>query len=254
MKLRSPDLSVEESPPLPSAPCDNVQSPPVPELHQELSTRNHATDRCLQTLSRLEELLPSTTPGLKLPSPPLLLRVREEYKARTEAIREEIAAEGSGTATPLEDGSVIRARNFRIGGDVRVGLAALLTQVDSCVGWRKLQRLEVLESKGRTQDSDNPLISQGPSPSMFTFWGRGDYSIREVVENFSRSGEYKSNCQRAQGDANADQQIQWWYHNGHKVSMTTRRVSTEGDGIDVWVKCTDSGKTSQPRILGDAAA
>lgn len=133
-----------------------AQTPPV-----QLPTEKH-----LAMLSRLEELLPSTTPGLKIPMPPLLLRVREEELVRREMAKEEMKEEGTstsaidglpvlrgsgpgeGTVRGTDSPSRGRALAYRLGGDVRSGLGALAPAPDTFAGWTRLQKLDVLYCVG----------------------------------------------------------------------------------------------------------
>ncbi|WVQ85237.1 hypothetical protein IAT38_007402 [Cryptococcus sp. DSM 104549] len=131
----------------------------------------HPTDRHLLTLTHLESLAHSTTPGLKLPMPPLLLRVREEdrlrrEKAKGEVLRGEAGGLGLGLGTspgqalpqhastgnsqrfPQVDPLRGRALGYRLGGDVKAGLGVLAPGLDTLEGWMRLQRLETLVCEG----------------------------------------------------------------------------------------------------------
>ncbi|OCF31113.1 hypothetical protein I316_07245 [Kwoniella heveanensis BCC8398] len=236
----------------------------------------HPTERHLQILSRLEDQIHSITPGLLLPMPPLLLRVREEDSLRRERAKKEIK-EGRQTLDGLPRSSPSkllsptfgghspdpvqgRALAYRLGGDVRAGLGALSSGIDTFEGFIRLQRLETLYCTGTELVNDEgekeTHICQRPTPSTYVFWDElQDISIEQLVKEVKEECEEapmicsRSGCTASQGD-----HLRWWVHAGKKVGLKVETVTNqdfEGDDLDVWTKCEECDHASEPRLMTD---
>lgn len=237
------------------------------------STSQHSqpADRHLQTLTKLETMLPSTTPSLRIPMPPLLLRVREEEKVRAEKARSEVQSESIGlannvidgltrlasTSSPRDDSGKVRARGYRMGGDVRAGLASLSSGMDQFEGWPRFQKLEVLVATGleyRNESSKlQTTVCERPKPQLIEFWGEGDETIQDIMDSF-QDGEHV--CRRPGCHASQEEHIRWYFHNSQKVGLTFRKAE-QGmgeNGLDAWIKCPMCLKTSEPRKLGNCVS
>nr|XP_031860899.1 uncharacterized protein CI109_003626 [Kwoniella shandongensis]KAA5527971.1 hypothetical protein CI109_003626 [Kwoniella shandongensis] len=236
---------------------------------------SHPTERYLQVLSRLASLGHSTTPGLILPMPPLLLRMKEEDRIRQEKAKQEISNDKLETPDSLPQSAVSatltpghaldplkgRALGYRLGGDVRAGLGALTSGLNTFSGWIRLQRLETLYCVGL----DNGVFENGnrdlnichkPKPQTFVFWDEeGDQSIEEFVRDLTEDvGEEGIICPRSGCTASETEHVRWWIHAGKKVGMKIEIIDGDGAaGTEVWVKCKQCGKTNEPRFLGDGA-
>lgn len=236
---------------------------------------NQATDRYIQTLSRLEAILPSPTPGLRVPMPPLLVRVRDEERLRAEKVHQELAEETGGTLNDVIDGltrrgvqSLVRedptrtrGRAYRPGGDVRAGLAALASGIEDSGGWIRLQRLELLTCTGIEQQVKDATtnvttltttICEKPKVTNLTFWNDNDETIYDVLISIT---DEERICPKPGCDAEQEEHTRWWCHNGRKVGMTVRRVEQGmGEiGLDVYVKCGECKRHTEPRLLNDSA-
>jgi 1-phosphatidylinositol-3-phosphate 5-kinase len=264
--VRSRSPSEYSAVPTSTIPADSI-TPAVP----------HAAERHLQMLARLEALLPSPSPSVHLPMPPILLRVREEDKMRSEKASQELADEAVGRPAGFMDGLTrlnsmalsggdshqIRARGYRMGGDVKAGLSALMSGMDDFDGWTRLQRLELMsftgiEPTGEDIDKDDKMtrttICERPRAITYYYWNYDDETIQDVIDGLTTAEEHV--CPRGGCDVSQEEHIRWWLHDGKKLGMLVRRAETgmgEG-GLDCWVKCADCKKHSEPRILGDIAS
>ncbi|ORX36029.1 hypothetical protein BD324DRAFT_520177 [Kockovaella imperatae] len=202
-----------------------LSGPPSPIINSAPSTPplSQTTDRSLKTLGKLESMLHSTTPGLVFPMPSLLLRVREEDRVRREKAKQEME-EG------VVDGLPGRAIGYRMGGDVRAGLGALASGLDTFDGWIRLQRLETLVCWGMES------LCQAPTSKTMTFWGESDQTIEEMVSDPS-----SCDCK--------EPHVQWLLHGERRVGIKT--VEHEGP-MDVWTKCLECGASTAARPLGIA--
>ena len=237
----------------------------------------HAAERHLRSLARLEVLLPSTSPSVRLPMPPLLLRVREEEKMRSEKADQEIADEKGGVRAEFMDGLTrlnsislsrgdsrrIRARAYRMGGDVKAGLSALMSGMDDFDGWIRLQRLELLSftgieepAEGETSDvnTTRTTICERPRAITYNFWKDDDETIQDVMNGIMTDEEHV--CSRGGCDASQEEHTRWWLHDGKKLGMLFRKVETGmGEaGLDCWIKCAECKKHSEPKMLGEIAS
>lgn len=228
-----------------------------------------AADRHLRTLANLEALLPSVTPSVRLPMPPLLLRVREEERMRSEKAKQEIAEETAGATAGTSDGLTrhsstshrIRARAYRMGGDVKAGLCALMSGMDEFDGWIRLQRLEVLSCTGIEIPVEEEggvvmrtTICERPKAMTYNFWHNDDETIQDVINGIMTDEEHV--CSRGGCDASQEEHTRWWLQDGKKLGMLIRKVELGmGEiGLDCWVKCAECKKASEPKKLGDIAS
>ncbi|KAL7424765.1 hypothetical protein Q5752_000449 [Cryptotrichosporon argae] len=226
-----------------------------------------ATDRHLQVLDKLEKLLPSTTPGLALPMPPILLRVRDEDNTRRDKVRAEAeevdGLPASGTATPrVVSGHTTalstttaavandvrgRALGYRLGGDVRTGLGALYSTPESFEGWARLQKLDTLYAVGTIDEPDGEAQAEGtaastqghgkitlcqaPKPQSHVYWDTTtDMSIRAYLEQAADDAGDMAACGRAGCDTVSGEHARWWLHAGRRVGMIVERVKSMGEG------------------------
>jgi 1-phosphatidylinositol-3-phosphate 5-kinase len=240
----------------------NATQPDTPLLNQ-------SRDRHLQILSTLEKLIPSTTPGLTIPLPPLLLRIREEDRVRREKATQDASEGGGGSfidGLPRLPGLSLgagtpqgRVMAYRLGGDIRAGLGALLGGLDTLEGWIKLQSLETLYCSG-TQPSGEEGVEEAestlcarPQTRNYQFWNdEKDSSIGQYLEELA--GVDKG-CERVGCRRKDEEHTRWWLHGGKKVGLRVDRIDKrEGDEgwVDVWVKCRECGIESSPRALNDA--
>ncbi|EIW72592.1 hypothetical protein TREMEDRAFT_58763 [Tremella mesenterica DSM 1558] len=265
--------SVSESLPvglrnLPLTPSSATSSP----LLHTASTRHmqNATDRFLLILEKLEAILPSTTPGLRVPMPPLLLRMKEEHQVRVDKAKQEIQDEcppsdglpaGLGLTPlgkPTKDIVRGRALGYRLGGDVRAGLQALTPRLETFDGWARLQRLEVISCVGVEEPaptSTTYITCHRPKLLSIPFFDQEkDQTLVEFVKSVEGTDDEMLGCSRAGCEVLARDHLRWWIHAEKKVIMRTERSAIEGEDIvDAWVECRKCGKGSLPRNLGKLA-
>nr|XP_019049347.1 hypothetical protein I302_03133 [Kwoniella bestiolae CBS 10118]OCF28277.1 hypothetical protein I302_03133 [Kwoniella bestiolae CBS 10118] len=237
----------------------------------------HPTERYITVLSKLEQQVHSTTPGLQLPMPPLLLRVREEDKIRREKAKQEANEEPGQTVDGLPTSPSLfspskllnnnnktldplhgRALNYRLGGDVRAGLGALSRDIDNFEGWIRLQRLESLRSVGLDTRLDNGErdihICQAPTPYAYLYWDvERDKSVQQILDDLKDElAEENMVCPRPGCTATSAEHVRWYIHAGKKVPLRVESLeeqSKEEGGIDVWSKCAECGKYGEAREL-----
>lgn len=120
------------------------------DANSNANTNANPPSQHLQTLSTLSTLLPSSTPGLKYPMPPILLRIQEEERIRRETQKETLAMSENSNGSGDTSGNTLRGRAmaYRPGGDVRSGLHVLTAGIDTLAGWTRLQLLCVLYCVG----------------------------------------------------------------------------------------------------------
>ncbi|WVR05981.1 hypothetical protein IAU60_003009 [Kwoniella sp. DSM 27419] len=240
------------------------------------------TDRHLHLLARLESQIQSTTPGLVIPMPPLLLRMRREDQTRRERANDEMRAEpppgvegmpktiASLLLSPTVSEGVVtsdplygRALAYRLGGDTRAGLMALLNGIDTFEGWSKLQRLETLYYVGlparSNTDQHRIKICTRPSPASFVFWdGERDRSVEQAIRNLVEEHQEETMiCPRSGCTAPYGEHVHWWTHAGKQVGLKVETVqgarSVLEDQLEVWSRCEQCGATSQPRKVNGIA-
>ncbi|WVF70562.1 hypothetical protein IAT40_005353 [Kwoniella sp. CBS 6097] len=269
------------------SPLNNQNSTPTSvDSSAGLPTKSlipHPTERHLQILWRLENQLQSTTPGLALPMPPLLMRVRDEDRLRRERAKQEIKEEGGQGLEGLPGSSPSmllsptlrghsqgldpvqgRALAYRLGGDVRAGLGALSNGIDTFEGFIRLQRLETLYCTGTEQTSEagekETHICDKPRPSTYVFCDdHRDVSIEQLVREVKEECEEdpmicsRSGCTSSQGD-----HLRWWIHAGKRVGLSVKTApkeenseESESSELDVWTRCEECGSESKPRRMGD---
>ncbi|KAK8866021.1 hypothetical protein IAR55_001172 [Kwoniella newhampshirensis] len=220
----------------------------------------------------------STTPGLVFPMPPLLLRVKEEDRVRREKAQQEISEEPlsahdglptsvtSGLLTPhrgpgLTSHSIRgRALGYRLGGDVRAGLGALTSGIDTFDGWIGLQRLDTLYCVGGINDGTEGVeqgirICHKPKLVTFVFWdAEQDQSIKEFAQDLTEElSEDTMICPRSGCTVPELEHIRWWIHAGQRLGIKVESTDAEEGATEVWVKCKQCGSTSGPRPLGSVA-
>ena len=235
--------------PLSTPSSSNAFDPSTPPISQ-------TTDRHLRTLQKLEAMLPSTTPGLTVPMPSLLLRVREEDRIRREKAKQE-----------LEDGSVTETRSFflasassstpngelrgramgyRMGGDVRAGLGALVNGMDTFDGWIRLQSLEMLSCSG--PDDSSVALCEAPKGKSVLFW---DEATDQTIGEFVSSLSLDPGCESKDCKVGKEDHVRWLLHGDRRVGIKFKKLDADSQAIDVWTKCIECGAPTDPRQLGD---
>lgn len=221
----------------------------------------------LQLLVRLENTKTSTTPDLAVPPPVLLQRIKDEDQVRRDNVLLSASSSRStsGTGTPLFLDSDTRPSAYRIGGDVRVGLKAIRSGVDTFDGWAKLQQLDTVRctatdessiKEGETiaAGSTHATICEKPQSETFVFYDtETDISIMDFLHKLKTEMVDKAACPRSGCVATAHDHKKCWYHGDKKVSLRADRI---GDGderpestLQAWVSCTICGTHGQHRIL-----
>ncbi|KAK4684262.1 hypothetical protein P7C73_g5929, partial [Tremellales sp. Uapishka_1] len=219
------------------------------DLSEGLSTGTSVApmERHLLLLAKLENLLPSTTPGLRIGMPPLLLRLREEDRIRKEKALQELKEDGggSGAATPGGDFWKGRALAYRLGGDVRAGLGAISLGIESFEGWRRLQRLETLCCMGVVEDGKERLCAR-PRLEALVFFEEKDKTLIDLVEEFEAE-----KCERAGCEVDVSRHQRWWIHAGKKIQVAISHVEEKNqtDEMDCWMSCAKCGTSTSPRAV-----
>ncbi|WWC58469.1 uncharacterized protein I303_101012 [Kwoniella dejecticola CBS 10117] len=220
-------------------------------------TASHPIERNLSILTNLEGQLHSATPGLSIPMPPLLLRLREEHRVRHEKAKQQAEEKpdfhenGLPATSPrpvtlssfrlsgdkLNDPLRGRALSHRLGGDVRAGLTALMSNLDRFEGWIKLQRLELLYSEGLEDfpetGSNETQICRTPRADTYVFWEHHrDISIQQVVKGLQDElAEDNLICPRPGCTAAASE------HNSQDCDL------------EIWSRCRECGNSGTARQL-----
>ncbi|ORY33694.1 hypothetical protein BCR39DRAFT_518613 [Naematelia encephala] len=257
-----------EQPTLPPAPVESA-GPSTPVV-------NHAADRSLQMLAQLDHLLPSTTPGLRIPMPPLLLRVQEVDRIRRQKAAEEVTDDihdsqlglgieglprpSSNAGTPVGDGIKGRAMGYRLGGDVRAGLGVFSGTIGTFEGWIKLQRLEMLcciakdVTNGDTETVESNTMCSKPKHDTFIFYND---ERDQTVHDFMSQAEDEDTCPNAGCEVGMEGHCRWFIHAGKRVEVRMRKLNHEEAELgceDVWVACRECGNATSPRNLGEMAS
>ncbi|WRT64251.1 uncharacterized protein IL334_001182 [Kwoniella shivajii] len=237
----------------------------------------HPTERHIAILSKLESQSHSTTPGLIIPMPPLLLRVKEEDRVRQERARQEIHEEATyvvdglpGKSPTLSRSSTLmndskptdplrgRALGYRLGGDVRAGLGALSSGIDTFEAWNKLQRLDTLFATGLEVILENGerevYICERPTHSTFIYWDEEkDKTIEDILNDLKDEfSEDNMVCARPGCTASSNEHLRWWVHAGKKVALRVEKMDKQDmkyGQIAVWAKCRECQRVSEARDL-----
>lgn len=223
------------------------------DANASANTNANPPSQHLQTLS---SLLPSSTPGLKYPMPPILLRIQEEERIRWEKTRKEaLPVSESDNENGNASGNTLRGRAmaYRPGGDVRSGLHVLAVGMDTLAGWTRLQLLCVLycvglppplsgsksgsiASEGRQLGQDGKVevdegksgegeICEPPQPQFIP----PTLTIGDYLQNLGEELGENLLCTRSGCEKEVGQHIRWYVHAGVKVGVRIEDVNVKKD-------------------------
>ncbi|UOH85255.1 hypothetical protein LQV05_002074 [Cryptococcus neoformans] len=227
------------------------------DANANANTNANPPSQHLQTLSTLSTLLPSSTPGLKYPMPPILLRIQEEERIRREKTQKETLAmsensNGSGDTS----GNTLRGRAmaYRPGGDVRSGLHVLAAGIDTLAGWTMLQLLCVLYCVGLpspVSGSKSGSIANGGEQLGEDVRGEADeekdgegeicespqpqflpptLTIGDYLQHLGEELGENLLCTRSGCEKEVGQHVRWYVHAGVKVGVRIENVKVKEDG------------------------
>jgi hypothetical protein len=245
--------------------------PLSPTRNREKSIFPQPVNTNLELLANMQKIKISTTPGLVVPPPTLLQRADEEDKSRESAN----AAPQSGlgllfgpdipASVRLDD----QPSSQRSGGDVRVGLKAIRSDIDTFEGWSRFQRLETLRctTVEDTQSSESsettlPVICQKPQPETFIFYDHEhDASLLDILRGLEAEMEDLSACSRSGCVATAHDHLRCWYHSTKKVVLRAEKSGAQADEskeddmtLEAWISCSTCGLATEPRRMTDGGA
>lgn len=268
--LGVPPVSADDSRPgipvtpnkLAAAGPDSTGTPSVPS----------SVDTHLQLLARLEAIKTSTTPGLVLPPPVLLQRVKEEEQIRrnhaTASATPSLPSSGCDTPAMLDHET--RPSAYRLGGDVRVGFKAIRSGLDTFDGWIRLQRLDTVRcvavDDGHHEngvdlgtDPARATICDRPHPESYMFYDRAsDPTILSFLKTLRTEMTDMAACARSGCVATAQDHNRCWYHADKKVTVRAKHLQEPEDRPDstlqAWVSCKTCGTASDSRTVTDLAA
>lgn len=220
-------------------------------------------------LADIRRLKTSTTPTLSFPAPTLLERADEEARKRKAGPEEGLGLlfgkDGPGPGILFEKPS-----GFRSGGDVRVGLKAFKTDIDTFEGWARLQRLETLRcvSSDVCDAAEHGMteICQKPEPETFVFYDHErDTALLDLIRGLQAEMEDMSACMRSGCVATAHDHSRSWYHGTKKVVLRAKKVGSEAVpdlwahdlddmSLRAWMSCSVCSATSQPKEMTEGAA
>ena len=219
-------------------------------------------------LANMKRLKLSTTPGLVVPPPTLLQRAEDEARKRRPD-----HAEGLGLIFG-QDVPIAhlpeRPSGNRSGGDVRVGLKAFRTDIDTFEGWAKYQRLETLRCVGTESHAPGhenlPDICQKPEPETFVFFDHErDTSLLDVLRGLQVEMDDTVACTKTGCVATAQEHSKSWYHGSKKVTLRAQRVKAEAEqdsevqehdadmAMEAWMSCPTCSASSEAREMTEGA-
>jgi hypothetical protein len=244
----------------------NFSTITAPTNDKSIFPSDPETDRDL--LANIKRLRISTTPGLTFPAPTLLERADEEARKRVADSKGGLGLlfGKDGIPGPLSE----RPSGYRSGGDVRVGLKAFRTDIDTFEGWARSQRLETLrcvsiDAPGSIEDAMSE-ICQKPEPETFVFYDpERDTVLLDVIRGLQAEMEDMSACVRSGCVATAHDHSRSWYHGNKRVVLRTKKVDTTGDPdpdiqdvdnmvLKAWMSCSVCAATSLPKEMTEGAA
>jgi hypothetical protein len=239
-------------------------------------------DTDFDLLANIKRLKVSTTPGLVIPPPTLLTRADDEARKRKNDAEH---AEGGlkllfGSEGPANSASVVTAdqpSGQRSGGDIRVGLKAFRTDIDTFEGWARSQRLDTLRSvsagdhrSSESSDSSSPEICQKPLPETFVFYDHErDTTLLDVIRGLQAEMEDMAACLRSGCVATAQDHLRSWYHGDKRVTLRAEKVDSKTmlqsgvqevvDGpvdmvLEAYMTCLVCRATSESRTMTEGAA
>lgn len=243
---------------------NNFSTITAPSKDKSIFPLDPETDRDL--LANIRRLKMSTTPGMIFSAPTLLQRADEEARKRM------ADSEGGLGLIFGKDGPPgllsERPSGYRSGGDVRVGLKAFRTDIDTFEGWARSQRLETLRCI--STDSSNDIgdavseICQKPEPETFVFYDtERDTVLLDVIRGLQAEMEDMSACVRSGCVTTAPDHLRSWYHGNKKVVLRAKKVElaneAEPPGVDdmvlrAWMSCSVCSATGIPQEMTEGAA
>ena len=243
----------------------NLSTIAAPHKDRSIYPLDPETDGDL--LANIRRLKMSATPDLTFPAPTLLERADTEARKRMA---------GSDGGQPLMSGkdcppgpSAERPSGYRSGGDVRVGLKAFRTDIDTFEGWAQCQRLETLRCisiDSPPNDDGGPVseICQKPQPETFVFYDPDrDTALLDVIRGLQAEIDDMSACVRSGCITTAFDHSKTWYHGNKKVVLRAKKVESAPQvgpqDIDdmvlrVWMSCSICSATSLPQMMTEGAA
>jgi hypothetical protein len=253
--LDSPDLGLvaDRNPPPASI---------VPAKEKMIFPVDPETD--FDMLANMKRLKLSTTPGLMVPPPTLLQRAEDEARKRRPDHTEGLGLI-FGQDVPIAH-LADRPSGKRSGGDVRVGLKAFRTDIDTFEGWAPCQRLETLRCVSTEAERDLSDICQKPEPETFIFFDQErDTSLLDVLRGLQVEMDDMAACTKSGCVATAQDHLKSWYHGSKKVTLRAKRNSTENEqdsevqevdvdmAMEAWMSCNVCGATSEAREMTEGA-
>lgn len=224
-------------------------------------------DTHLELLSNLEQIKMSTTPGLVIPAPILLQRVKKEEDHRHDRVTHGTSSSATGQEGRSDDFGD-RPSGNRLGGDLRTGLKGLRSGLDTFEGWTRLQRLDTVrctavdEPKQNTEGEAEPpsaRVCDKPQTESLVFYDPdSDTSLLDLLHTLKTEMGDMSACTRPGCVATAHDHKRWWYHGEKKVILrATPREEIEGKSdtaLRAWVSCLVCNCASDSKVMTDTAA
>jgi hypothetical protein len=243
----------------------NLSTITAPSKDKSIFPSDPETDRDL--LANIRRLKMSTTPGLIFPAPTLLERADAEARKR---MADSDGGLGlifgkDGPPGPLSE----RPSGYRSGGDVRVGLKAFRTDIDTFEGWARSQRLETLRCisiDAPSNDNGDPVseICQKPEPETFVFYdAERDTALLDAIRGLQAEMDDMSACVRSGCVTTAPDHSRSWYHGNKKVVLRAKKVESapQVDPQDMddmvlraWMSCSICSATNLPQMMTEGAA
>jgi len=193
--------------------------------------------------------------------PSLLVRVGEEDRLRCDNARQEVQDGGEWIDGLTHDGMKGRGMEYRLGGDVRARLGALVPGMESFEGWMRLQRLETFYCMGIVSVTDQSekehhgalsgqeVIRQRPKTTTFRFFDPDhDTSIESFLINLELADD---DCAWSGCEAKRHAHTRWWIHAGKNIGLRIEQGEDPVEGTEVWVKCAECQRESTPRRMSD---
>jgi hypothetical protein len=227
----------------------------------------------LELLANMRKIKVSTTPDMRIPPPTLLQRADDEDKTRGSTHAP--AQSGLGLLFGQDIPPTVRLddqpSDQRSGGDVRVGLKAIRTDIDSFEGWSRFQRLETLRcttvddpsaSGGKETEKPLPTICQRPQPETFVFYDHEhDASVLDILRGLEAEMEDLSACTRSGCVATAHDHMRSWYHSNSKVTLRAEKCGEDGHNqeepdmkLQAWISCSSCKTAMDPKRMSDGGA
>lgn len=241
-------------------------TPDRPTLGQSTGSTPYvysSIDTHLETLATLEKLKLSTTPGLTIPAPILLQRVKKEEELRLS----DAARVNSGAGTPRSEDLDNRPSGYRLGGDVRTGLKSMRSGIDTFEGWTRLQRLDTIRCVAVDESRPDPngtskatfAVCDRPQAETLIFYDpETDTSLASLLQTLKAEMSDMAACSRSGCVATAYDHKRCWYHGEKKVTLrakhTEESVDRPEESLRTWVSCPTCGSASDSKRMSDVAS